>query len=135
VLGTGVEVPFFGAPARLPIGPAILARRSGATLLWASGVRGPGGRSRGAFVEVQLDWGAGEDGADGDGEREGDAAAPRGRPRGHGAIARALRPVVRLLEEQIAAHPDQWVAALAPIWTEAPPREAEVAAMTRAARR
>jgi KDO2-lipid IV(A) lauroyltransferase len=45
VLGTGVEVPFFGAPARLPIGPAILARRSGATMLWASGVRGPRGSS------------------------------------------------------------------------------------------
>jgi len=33
VLGDGIEVPFFGAPAKVPAGPAVLALRAGAVLL------------------------------------------------------------------------------------------------------
>jgi lauroyl/myristoyl acyltransferase len=54
VLGTGVEVPFFGSPARLPTGAVLLARRSGAPMLWAHGARERGGRSRGGFLPVDL---------------------------------------------------------------------------------
>jgi lauroyl/myristoyl acyltransferase len=113
VLGTGVEVPFFGAPARLPAGPVLLARRSGAPVLgvfsWRRGYR----RSGGAFVPLDLT------GAEAEMENDNTAsgpALPTTRLRGTAAVARALRPFVGVLEDQIAAHPQQWVAALTPIW-------------------
>jgi lauroyl/myristoyl acyltransferase len=113
VLGTGVEVPLFGAPARLPTGPVLLARRSGATVIGAFSWREGSGRTGGVFVPLDLSsaTGAAEDEA-------GVASDPGGRPRRGAAVARALEPVVRMLEEQIAAHPQQWVAAFAPIWCE-----------------
>ena len=43
VTGAGIEVDFFGAPARLPAGPAALARRTGATLVPFAGWFTPDG--------------------------------------------------------------------------------------------
>ncbi len=165
VLGTGVVVPLFGAPARLPTGPILLARRSGAPVIGAFSWRDERGRPRGRFVPVDLDEvgatpgvadpvpavaaptvavapGAGaslageaERGEAERGEAERGAGAAvtadrngTSRPRGRDAMARALVPVARLLEDRIAAHPEQWVAALTTIWLEPdhePDREPE----------
>jgi KDO2-lipid IV(A) lauroyltransferase len=112
VLGTGVEVPFFGAPARLPAGPVLLARRSGAPVLgafsWREGYR----RSGGVFVPLDLTGAEAEIETN---DASSGTAPPTTRLRG-AAVARTLQPFVRVLEEQIAAHPQQWVSALAPIW-------------------
>ena len=43
--GHGVEVPFFGRPARLPAGPALLAVRTGAPLFVAFAFEGPSGQT------------------------------------------------------------------------------------------
>ena len=50
VAGTGVLVDFFGAPAMLPSGAALLALRSGAPILPAAAVRAESGRFRGWFA-------------------------------------------------------------------------------------
>ncbi len=105
VLGTGVEVPLFGEPARLPTGPVLLALRSGAPILWANGWRERGRPSRGGFIPVDLPPHA-----------AGAETPARARPRDKAELARALGPIAAILEGQIAAHPEQWVAALAPIW-------------------
>jgi KDO2-lipid IV(A) lauroyltransferase len=155
VLGTGVVVPLFGAPARLPTGPILLARRSGAPVIGAFGWRDELGRPRGRFVSVALDGAetppggtdpvAGADpavagprvdvrasgsvasGSVASGDvASGDVAVRQvatdsvvaGRPRGRDVMARALVPIARLLEERIAAHPEQWVAALTTVWVE-----------------
>jgi lauroyl/myristoyl acyltransferase len=118
VLGTGVTVPFFGAPARLPTGIPLVARRSGASVLGAFSWRERRGPARGVFVPIDL-------GVDCDDQRRegvGDGASGR-RLRGE-ALQRALRPIVAALEVQIAAHPEQWVAALAPIWEDSAPAHA-----------
>jgi KDO2-lipid IV(A) lauroyltransferase len=130
VLGTGIEVPFFGAPARLPTGPVLLARRSGAPVIGAFSWREGSGRSGGIFVPLDL-TGAGPEGGEevasptgaatssaNAGMTSGTAPATAGRQRGAAVQAHALGLVVRLLEERIAAHPEQWVAALAQIWCE-----------------
>jgi KDO2-lipid IV(A) lauroyltransferase len=49
VVGDGIEVPFFGAPTRVPSGPVVLALRSGATILPSAVLIRPGGR-----VEVVI---------------------------------------------------------------------------------
>ena len=115
VLGTGVEVPFFGAPARLPAGPVLLARRSGAPVLGAFSWRRGYRRSGGVFVPLDLTGAEAEMETD---NASGETAPPTTRLRGAAAVARALQPFVGALEEQIAAHPQQWVAALAPVWGE-----------------
>jgi phosphatidylinositol dimannoside acyltransferase len=122
VLGTGVSIPFFGEPARLPTGPVLLARRSGASVIGAFSWRNGFGRSGGLLVPLHLPGVAG--GSPGPGSLDQSdpplgALPPRpARLRGADAIAQALEPVVRMLEEQITAHPQQWVAAFTPIWSE-----------------
>jgi KDO2-lipid IV(A) lauroyltransferase len=137
VRGTGVEVPFFGARARLPVGPLVLARRSGAVVLGAFSWRTRGRRSAGHFLPLDLRAHAEHDGTrlvaddatDGSmpgAEEMGSETGETGetstaaRPRERRTMARALLPIARLLEAQIAAHPEQWVAAFAPIWDDAP---------------
>ena len=119
VLGSGQETPLFGMPTRLPTGPALLAQRSGAALIGAFSWRETGGRSRGRFVPIDLE--EAEPGAMG--PVSGAASAAVGgttavRVRHRTDVARLLVPVARTLEAQIAAHPEQWVAALAPVWAE-----------------
>lgn len=102
VNGGSVEVPIFGAPALLPTAPMALALRSGAPVFAAYSWRTGPGRQTGVFIP--LDITAANDGTG-------------GRPaRGAEATARAIRLFVGELERHVAAHPDQWVAALAPIW-------------------
>lgn len=125
VVGSGALTPFFGEFAPLPTGPVLLARRSGAALIGAFSWREAGGRSRGCFVPIALD--DAEPGESSSGESPeatmaagasaaGASAAVRVRVRDRAGVARLLAPVAHVLEERIAAHPEQWVAALAPIW-------------------
>jgi len=121
VLGTGVSVPFFGEPARLPTGTVPPAGHSGAPVVGAFSWREGFGRSCAVFVPLRLPSAVSEPAGSLDqSDSPLGATQPRtARLRGADAIAQALEPVARMLEEQIAAHPQQWVAAFAPIWCEA----------------
>ncbi len=103
VLQTGVIMPFFGAPARIPTGPIALARLTGARLVQLSLWREEHGRLVGALNPFPPNL-VGPD------------------TRGDDAVRRALQPMVTALERTILAHPDHWLAAFADdIWvTEAP---------------
>jgi phosphatidylinositol dimannoside acyltransferase len=94
ITGGGMEVPFFGAPAPLPAGPALLAIESGAPLyvvgVRRDGVRGYRGQLR--SVEVPVD-----------GSRRERVTATVGH------LARAF-------EASVAEAPDQWWAVFFPIW-------------------
>lgn len=94
ITGGGTEVPFFGAPAPLPIGPALLATETGAPIylagVWRVGRRG----YRGRLAEVPV-------------VREGSRRAQ---------IAGTLAAEARAFEEVIGRAPDQWMAIFFPIW-------------------
>ena len=107
ITGGGIEVPFFGSPAPLPVGPAVLATESEAPLylvgIWRVGQRG----YRGRLVEVPV-------------SREG---ARRDR------ISGTLQAEARAFERMIANAPEQWMAIFFSIW---PDLEAEAARETAA---
>jgi lauroyl/myristoyl acyltransferase len=92
--GGGIDTPLFGAPAPLPIGPALLAIESGAPI-YAVGVRRlPGGRVGGRLLPVRV--------------------ATEGSLRER--IAATLRAEAAAFEELITLAPDQWSAVFFPIW-------------------
>jgi KDO2-lipid IV(A) lauroyltransferase len=83
---TGVPVSIAGRAACLPPGPARLAIRHGAALVFGVCVRMRDGRHVGRVVrEIPLD------------------------SRDSGAVERATRELARLLEEAIREHPEQWI--------------------------
>jgi KDO2-lipid IV(A) lauroyltransferase len=94
ITGNGREAPLFGAPAPLPIGPAVLADESGAAV-YVVGVRriGPG-EYRGRLIRL---------------------AEARGRSLRQRVDA-FLASEVAALEQLIADAPDQWWTVLFPIW-------------------
>jgi KDO2-lipid IV(A) lauroyltransferase len=92
--GAGEPVEFFGAEARLPSGPALLALRTGAPLLAAFGRRLPDNR---LYVSIQPPIYL---------QRTRDLRADR---------REGLRVMAGLLEEGIAKTPDQWLV-FKPIW-------------------
>lgn len=94
VEGESVEKPFFGANARLPIGPVALSLRTGAPLVGAFGWHASPTRIEGEFVPLTLALSQ-ED------QKKSDALMC-------GLIAR--------MEKIIKAHPEQWVV-FSPIWT------------------
>jgi KDO2-lipid IV(A) lauroyltransferase len=94
VQGESVEKPFFGADARLPLGPVALSQRTGAPLVGAFGWHASRTLIDGEFVPLTL--GLPED------ERNNTDALM------NGLIAR--------MERIIKAHPEQWVV-FSPIWT------------------
>ncbi len=85
--GPSIEVPFFGTPRPFPLGPALLARISGAPLLPVFIVRTSRKGYR-AIAESPLAVSA-----------EGDARE---------ALGEAVRQMVAVFERYIAAYPDQW---------------------------
>jgi phosphatidylinositol dimannoside acyltransferase len=87
--GHGVEVPFFGRPARLPAGPALLAVRTGAPLFVAFGVDDPRAGLVRAVVEPPLPV-----------RRGGDLEAD---------TRHATELLASALERGIRRFPDQWV--------------------------
>jgi KDO2-lipid IV(A) lauroyltransferase len=110
--GGGIETPLFGAPAPLPIGPALLAIESGAPI-YAVGVRRlPDGRVGGRLLPVPVST---------EGSR---------RER----IEATLRAQAAAFEELISQAPEQWSAVFFPIWPDlatgdsaTPPRAASEA--------
>ena len=95
IAGQSVEVPFFGAPARLPIGAVTLAQRTGAALVGAFCWRMPDGLIHGQCVPVSL-------------------ALTDEQPTSTDSLMRRL---VEKMEQFIREHPEQWMA-FTPIWIE-----------------
>ncbi|HEV2461287.1 MAG TPA: hypothetical protein VGS80_23290, partial [Ktedonobacterales bacterium] len=102
--------------ARMPTAPVALALRSGAPVITAYSWREGAGRSHGIFFPLEMvaaadavDTAAAANGA-------GTRSATATRTRAADETQRALRIFLDRLEAQIAAHPEQWVAALAEIW-------------------
>jgi lauroyl/myristoyl acyltransferase len=93
VVRNGVVMPFFGAPAQIPTGVVALARLTGAPVLgvtsWRDGLGHYYGNAR--AIDLPVDRST----------------------RGEEAMRAALEPLVRWMEETIASHPEQWLAALA----------------------
>ena len=106
VAGGGLEVPFFGAPAPLPIGPALIAVETGAPV-YAVGVRRlPNGRVAGRLLPVTTAT---------DGTR---------RER----IATTLASMASAFEQLISDAPEQWTGAFFPIWPDLGPEAASTEA-------
>ena len=92
--GGGLPIPLFGAPANLPLGPAMLAVESGAPL-YVVGVRRTGAtRYRGGLEAVPV------------------PAAGSRRERVTGAMA----SLAAAFERTVATAPEQWWAVFFPIW-------------------
>ncbi len=93
VLHTGIEMPFFGANARIPTGPVALSRMTGAPIiimsLWRTGFR----RLEGHVIDPGIIIGP--------------------EMRGEAATRVALTPLVGLIEREILRHPEGWLAAFA----------------------
>ncbi|MGZ3583494.1 MAG: lysophospholipid acyltransferase family protein [Ktedonobacterales bacterium] len=111
VLGSSADVPFFGEPARLPTGPFTLAQRTGAPVVCAFSWREGPGRAHGIFLPVTVDDDEARRAATSTPERSRAERAER-----EAGVARLQRAYVAQLERIIAAHPEQWVATLYPIW-------------------
>jgi lauroyl/myristoyl acyltransferase len=94
--GGGLPTRLFGAEARLPIGPALLAVETGAAIYLAAIRRVGTGLYAGRLIEVPVP-------ADGS-RRE--------------RIAGALAAEARAFEQAIAEAPEQWWAVFFPIWSD-----------------
>jgi lauroyl/myristoyl acyltransferase len=95
VEGESVIQDFFGAPARLPIGPVNLSLRTGAPLVGAFGCYSARGRITGSFFRLTL--------------------ALSEEERRQPEVIEAA--VIKLVEQAVSAHPDQWVV-FSPVWVE-----------------
>jgi lauroyl/myristoyl acyltransferase len=100
--GGGIEVPFFGAPAPLPIGPALLAMETGAPLYVVAVRRAGTARYRGGLRPVTIP-------ANGS-RRE--------------RLTAALEATARAFEEAIADAPEQWWTVFFEIWPDRPAGQA-----------
>jgi phosphatidylinositol dimannoside acyltransferase len=96
IAGGGIEVPFFGAPAPFPIGPALLATETGARIAAVGVRRLSDGRYAGRLIPVPV------------------AAAGSRRER----IATTLTSLAAAFEDLIADAPEQWSGAFFPIWAD-----------------
>jgi lauroyl/myristoyl acyltransferase len=126
VLGSSVVVPLFGEPARLPTGPFTLAARSGVPMMAVFSWREGPGRSYGVFTPLDVNAPApagdttAEPGAPAT-PSSASGASPAGtatatRARAGEQALRTQRLFLDELEKRVAAHPEQWVSALLPIW-------------------
>jgi lauroyl/myristoyl acyltransferase len=102
VAGGTVSVPFFGASAPLPMGPAFLAIASGRPAYLAAVRRTGSGRYAGRLYPVEV------------------AAQGSRRER----VEATMRNLAAAMEEAIAVAPEQWWSLLAPIWPDLDPRAA-----------
>jgi phosphatidylinositol dimannoside acyltransferase len=99
--GGGIRVPFFGAHAPLPAGPALLAVESGAPIYVAGLRRAERGRYRGRLVEVPI------------------PSAGNRRERATAIVA----ATAQAFEDVIASAPEQWWAVFFPIWPDLRPEQ------------
>lgn len=90
--GTGTTVQFFGRPMRAPVGACRLAMSTGAPVLIAAGWRED--MSRPHRIRARLS----------------PPLALRGSARAPADVHAAVQHVVSVLAEQVAAHPEQWLA-------------------------
>lgn len=112
IVGSSIEVPLFGEPARLPTSAFALALKTGTPLLASFSWRLGPGRSHGVAIplDVQLEHG-GQGGTHTGNSDEGNT-----RVRNEEATARAVKIYVEELERLVTARPEQWVSTLAHIW-------------------
>jgi KDO2-lipid IV(A) lauroyltransferase len=94
VSGTGTRVQLFGAPARLPLGPAVLAAETGAPIYLTAIVRTAPGAWVGHTLVLRTPVGAGR--------RE--------------AVRHILEQECRAFERIVAIAPEQWATLSFPIW-------------------
>jgi KDO2-lipid IV(A) lauroyltransferase len=87
MLGTGIELEFFGRPARIPEGPAAVALKRGTPLLPVCVLRNPDDTDQAIGSPPIF--------AEPTGDRQAD-------------VRRVTEKLVKHLEEIIRAHPDQW---------------------------
>jgi phosphatidylinositol dimannoside acyltransferase len=97
--GGGIEIPFFGVPARLPAGPALLAIESGSPLYLAAVRRAGPGRYRGELKVIPVP-------AEGS-RRE--------------RVTALLTSLAAAFEASIAKAPEQWWTVFFPIWDDLDP--------------
>lgn len=95
IQGESVEKDFFGAPARLSLGPVSLAIRTGAVLVGAFGWYMPHNNMGGCVVPISLALSEDE-------RKDPD---------------KLMEKVVETLEANISARPEQWVM-FSPLWTQ-----------------
>ncbi|MFL5644685.1 MAG: lysophospholipid acyltransferase family protein [Chloroflexota bacterium] len=94
--GGGTEIPLFGAPARMPMGPAMLAVESGVPTYGMTVRRAGPGRYRGKLIPIDVP---------GEGTR---------RER----VTTTMTRLAAAFEDLIADAPDQWWAIFFPIWAD-----------------
>jgi KDO2-lipid IV(A) lauroyltransferase len=123
VMGPSEEWPLFGEPARLPTAPFALAARSDAPVFlvvpWRTSLR-----TFGAIVQLITPERMPPENATVATAPAHAAAADRHRHDREAAIAAMRARVYPALEQIIAAHPEQWVGALSPVWDVAPAQPA-----------
>ncbi len=95
VEGESVVKPFFGEPARLPLGPVLLSQRTGAALLGAFGWRASSKRIAGVFIPLSFELTE---------EEQADSG-------------KLMCGVIERMEQFIKAHPEQWVV-FEPVWVD-----------------
>jgi lauroyl/myristoyl acyltransferase len=96
IAGNGLAVPFFGHPARIPAGPALLALEAGVPIYVGAARRTPDRRYRARLVRVP----------------EPEAGTRRERTV---ALTAAM---ARTFETLIADAPEQWWGAFHPVWAD-----------------
>ena len=94
LVGNGLPVPFFGHPAPIPAGPALLAIETGVPVYAASARRTPGGRYCGKLILVPA------------------PAAGSRRER----VTALTAAIAEAFETIVADAPEQWWGAFHPIW-------------------
>lgn len=107
IIGSSIEVPFFGEPARLPTSAFALAIKTGAPIVGSFSWRLGQGRSHGVVIPLNVQ-------PELSGAESGGGAATRIRT--DEATAHAVSQYVAQLERLITAYPEQWVSTLATIW-------------------
>lgn len=96
---SGIPVPFFGHPAPIPAGPALLALETGVPVYVGSARRAPGRRYRGRLIRVAV------------------PEAGSRRERLHALTA----AIAAAFESLLADGPEQWWGAFHPIWPDLAP--------------
>ncbi len=96
ITGGGLELPFFGVPAPIPVGPGLLAVQSGVPAFAAAAWRTGPGTFRGRLERIE--------------------AASTGTRREQ--VTAFLTSEVRVFEHLIAQAPEQWWAIFFPIWSD-----------------
>jgi KDO2-lipid IV(A) lauroyltransferase len=105
IIGGGVSVPLFGAPASLPVGPALLAIESGAPIHVAAVRRLRGERYAGRLETILPPSGA-------------HAAGPGAR---RARVEALLAEEAAAFERLVADAPEQWWTVFFPIWPDLAP--------------